>query len=213
VTASKGVASKGGVGGERTAVDGTDRRRAVAQRNVAAILDAAETLIREHAPVTIAGVASAAGVSRVTVYAHFATAEAVLEAVVERAVGHARAALAAARPADGPALAALERLLVTGWRELGHYAPIAQAASMMLSADAMARSHQAAYREVADLVERGRRDGAFRCDVPADWLVTCCFALIHACADEVRGGRMDPAEAEQVLVTTVRDLFTIRPES
>jgi AcrR family transcriptional regulator len=196
-------------------VDGesSDRRRAVAQRNVTAILDAAEALIRAHAPVTIAGVASAAGVSRVTVYAHFATAEAVLEAVVARAVGHAGPPLPASRPAAGPALAALERLLVTGWRELGQHAPIAQAASMMLSADAMARSHQAAYREVADLVERGRREGAFRGDVPADWLVTCCFALIHACADEVRGGRMDPAEAEQVLVTTVRDLFTSRPES
>ena len=201
-------AGGGGVGGVEA-----DRRRAIAHRNVTAILDAAEALIRAHAPVTIAGVASAAGVSRVTVYAHFATAEAVLEAVVARAVGHATAALAAAKPAEGPPVAALERLLVTGWREVGRHAPIAQAASMLLSADAMARSHQVAYHEVADLVDRGRRDGAFRSDVPADWLVTCSFALIHACADEVRGGRIDPMEAEQVLVTTVRDLFIGKPGS
>lgn len=213
MTAGDAVTSEGGLGEAGPAVDGTDRRRAVAQRNVAAILDAAEALVRAHAPVTIAAVASAAGVSRVTVYAHFATAEAVLEGVVTRAVGHARAALAAARPAEGPALEALERLLVTGWRELGDHAPMAQAAAMMLSADAMARSHQAAYREVADLVDRGRRDGAFRSDVPAGWLVTCCFALIHACADEVRGGRMDPVEAERVLVTSIRDLFSSKPES
>jgi AcrR family transcriptional regulator len=38
-------------------------------------------------------------VSRVTVYAHFATWEALLEAVVERAVGHTTAVLAAG---DGP---------------------------------------------------------------------------------------------------------------
>ena len=190
---------------------GADRRQAIADRNVTAILDAAEGLIRAHAPVTVAAVAAAAGVSRVTVYAHFPTAEAVLEAVVERAVGTAATALAAARPADGPPAAALERLLVSGWRELGRHAPMAEAASAMLSADAMARSHQAAYREVADLVDRGRRDGSFRGDLPAGWLVTCCFTLIHACADEVRAGRISPADAERALVTTIRDLFTGKP--
>ena len=89
---------------------------------------------------------------------------------------------------------------------------MAQAAAALLSADAMARSHQAAHHEVADLVDRGRRDGSFRADIPASWLVTCCFALIHACADEVRAGRMDPAAAEQVLLTTIRDLFTGKPD-
>lgn len=194
------------------AEDGTDRRRAIADRNVTAILDAAEDLIRAHAPVTIAAVAAAAGVSRVTVYSHFPTSEALLEAVVGRAVGHASAVLAAARPDEGPAVTALERLLVTGWRELGRHAPMAEAAFAMLSSDAMARSHQAAYHEVADLVNRGRQDGSFRTDVPASWLVTCAFTLIHACADAVRAGRMEPAEAERVLVTTIRDLFTCKPE-
>lgn len=190
---------------------GAGRRQAIADRNVTAILDAAEGLVRAHAPVTVAGVATAAGVSRVTVYAHFPTAEAVLEAVLRRAVGTAMATLATARPAEGPPAEALERLLVSGWREMGRHAPVAEAASAMLSADAMTRSHQAAYREVADLVDRGRRDGSFRADLPADWLVTCCFTLIHACADEVRAGRMDPADAERALVTTIRDLFTGKP--
>jgi AcrR family transcriptional regulator len=140
------------------------------------------------------------------------TAEAVLEAVVRRAAGTAMTALAQARPAEGPPAAALERLLVSGWRELGRDGPMAQAAPTMLSADAMARSHRAAYHEVADLVDRGRRDGSFRADLPAGWLVTCCFTLIHACADEVRAGRMDPADAERALVTTIRDLFTGKPD-
>ena len=45
--------------------------------------------------------ARVAGVSRVTVYAHFPTWEALLEAAVERAVQRTMAALEAARPADG----------------------------------------------------------------------------------------------------------------
>ena len=186
----------------------TDRRRVIADRNVHAILDAAEELLRNHAPVTIAAVASQAGVSRVTVYAHFATGEALLEAVVERAVGHAAAALAAAEPETGPPLEALTRLVAVGWRELGRNAAMAEAAAARLSGDAMARSHHAARQPVAELVSRGRRDGSFRTDVPESWLVTCCFTLFHSCADEVRAGRLDPADAERVLTTTMAALFT-----
>lgn len=186
----------------------TDRRRAIADRNVQAILDAAEELLRTQAPVTIAAVAAQAGVSRVTVYSHFATGEALLEAVVERAVGHATAALAAADPQTGPALDALARLVAIGWRELGRNAAMAEAAAARLSPDAMARSHQAAGQQIAELVARGRRDGSFRTDVPESWLVTCCLALFHSCGDEVRAGRLDPGDAERVLTTTITGLFT-----
>jgi hypothetical protein len=40
--------------------------------------------------------------------------------------------------------------------------------------------------------------------------VTCSFALIHAGADEVRAGLLDPAVAESVLITTIRALLTGR---
>jgi hypothetical protein len=96
--------------------------------------------------------------------------------------------------------------VAAGWRELGSNA--AEAAAARLRADAMARSHQAARQPVAELVTRGRSDGTFRRDVPESWLVTCCFALLHSCADEVRAGRLDPADAEHVLTTTLTGLFT-----
>ncbi len=48
-----------------------DHRRATAERNVQAILDSAEQLLERREPVSIAAVATHAGVSRVTVYAHF----------------------------------------------------------------------------------------------------------------------------------------------
>ena len=186
----------------------TDRRRATADRNVQAILDAAEELLRSQAPVTIAAVAAQAGVSRVTVYAHFATGEALLEAVVQRAVAHASAAAAEAEPQAGPALDALARLVTVGWRELERHAGMAEAAAARLSPDAMARSHRAARLPIAELVARGSSDGSFRTDVPESWLVTCCLSLFHSCGDEVRAGRLDPAFAERVLTTTITDLFT-----
>ena len=53
-----------------------------------------------------------------TVYAHFATREALLEAVVERAVARSTAALDAADPDRGEPVAALERVIVVAWAEI-----------------------------------------------------------------------------------------------
>jgi AcrR family transcriptional regulator len=188
----------------------TDPRRETAERNVQAILDAAEELLERRQPVTIAAVAKQAGVSRVTVYAHFDTWEALLEAVVQRAVGRCSAAIEAADLSAGPPLEALDRLLSAGWRILARNGAMAAAAATYLSSDAMRRSHHAMQQHLAELLERGRRDGSFRTDLPTSWLVTSSFALIHACADEVRAGLLEPAAAESVLITTIRDLLTGR---
>jgi TetR/AcrR family transcriptional regulator, mexCD-oprJ operon repressor len=188
--------------------EATDHRRATAERNVQAILDAAEDLLARRAQATISAVAAQAGVSRVTVYAHFPTPEILLEAVVRRAVGHTAAALESARPDSGPPLEALERLLSAGWRELDRNGAVAAAAAAQLSPDALARSHQAAHERVRELVERGQADGSFRADLPAGWLVAGCFALIHACAGEVRAGRIDADAAPGVLIASVRSVFT-----
>lgn len=127
----------------------SDHRRRIADRNVAAILDAAETLLERRAAVSIAAVAAAAGVSRVTVYAHFATWEAILEAVVERAAHRTTDALEAADPDHGPPLAALERVLVAGWRELARNRAIAQAGAEQLSPAALARAHHPIQQRLA----------------------------------------------------------------
>jgi TetR/AcrR family transcriptional regulator, mexCD-oprJ operon repressor len=189
----------------------TDHRRAVAERNVAAILDAAEALLTRHAQASIAAVASEAGVSRVTVYAHFATREDLLEAVVERAVQRSIVALEAAQPDAGPPLDALERVIGAGWRELEHNSTIAQAAADQLSPAALTRAHQAAHHRIAASVERGRDAGSFRTDLPSDWLVIATLALMHACGDEVRAGRLDAAAAPRILTTTIRDVLTGPP--
>src|SRR5262252_101605 len=95
------------VGAQRMA----DHQRAIAERNVDAILDAAEELLARRAHTTMSAVAKQAGVSRVTLYAHFATWQAVLEAAVTRAVDRTMAALSAAEPDVGPADAAVDRMV------------------------------------------------------------------------------------------------------
>jgi TetR/AcrR family transcriptional regulator, mexCD-oprJ operon repressor len=184
-----------------------DYRQATAQRNVAAILDAAEDLLERRARTSIAAVAARAGVSRVTVYAHFATWEAILEAVVERAVTRAVAAIEEARPEAGLPLEALDRVVALGWRELARNAAIAQAVAEQLSPETITRTHQAALGRLTALIERGQADGSFRTDLPAGWLATAALALLHACGDEVRAGRLSPDEAPRTITVTIRDLL------
>jgi AcrR family transcriptional regulator len=188
----------------------TDHRRATAERNVQAILDAAEDLLSRSGQPSVSAVAIEAGVSRVTVYAHFPTSEALLEAVVRRAVGRSTAALDEARPDSGPAPEALDRVLAAGWQELDRYGAVGAAAATQLSPDALTRTHESAHERVRGLIERGQADGSFRTDLPAGWLVASCFALVHACAAEVRAGRIDAARGLDVLTTTIHGLVEDR---
>jgi TetR/AcrR family transcriptional regulator, mexCD-oprJ operon repressor len=191
-----------------TAPKTSDYQRATAERNVAAILDAVENLLERRAQASISAVAAEAGVSRVTVYAHFPTGEALLEAAVERAVRQTMAALEGVGLDDGPPLEVLERMLAAAWRHLARYGAMAQAVAEQMSPEAIARTHQAAHQTIGALLARGQADGTFRTDLPPGWLVTSTIALIHACADEVRAGRIADDDAARILTVTVRDLFT-----
>lgn len=179
----------------------------MAERNVEATLGAAEDLLERRAPATIAAVASEAGVSRVTVYAHFPTREQLLEALVQRAVQRATASLEAAQPDAGSAVAALERMVAGSLEELGHHVAIAQAAAQELSPDTLRRAHETSLAAMRRLVERGRRTGEFRTDLPADWQVTSFYALLHAAGEDVQRGRADAATASDVLTRSLRDLI------
>lgn len=185
-----------------------DYQRAIAERNVEAILDAVEDLLERRGQASISAVAAQAGVSRVTVYAHFPTWEALLEAAVERAVRRTMTALEAAEPDEGPPVQALERMLAAAWQHLARYSAMAQAVADQLSPEAVVRTHRAAHQTIGALLERGQANGSFRTDLPAAWLVASSIALIHACAGEVRAARIGEGDALRVLTVTIRDLFT-----
>lgn len=184
-----------------------DRRRATAEHNLEAILDAAQRLLQRGRQASISAVAAEAGVSRPTVYAHFRDRRRLLEALTERAVERSTEAIESANPQRGPPADALQRLLAVSWEQLGQHEEIARATAADLSAGAMRRAHEAVRAVIGELTERGRREGAFRTDVPIDWLVTACLALIHAAAEEARRGELDSDAALQALSVTVADLF------
>jgi AcrR family transcriptional regulator len=186
----------------------TDHRRATAERNIAAILDAAEALMARGAAASTSAVATEAGVSRVTLYAHFPTREALVEGVAQRTIGRAAAALAEARLDEGPAPEALDRLIAVAWDHLDRGGAIARAAADQLSPAARRRAHEALHAPIRALIDRGRADGAFRTDLPETWLLSSYFALMHACGEEVRAGTLQRDDAVGVLQPTLRAVFT-----
>jgi TetR/AcrR family transcriptional repressor of mexCD-oprJ operon len=119
----------------------------------------------------------------------------------------ATAAIGTARVDEGPATDALDRLVAAGWAEIDRNRNVANAAAQELSPAAMTRSHAALHEPIAGLVRRGQAEGAFREDLPAGWLVTTYFALMHACGEEVRAGRLPAGDAVGVLQATVRGAF------
>lgn len=117
-------------------------------------------------------------------------------------------AVRSARPDEGPAAAALERVVTESWEHVAGDQEIARAAAAELSADAMRRAHGSARNLIADLIERGRAEGAFRDDLPTSWLITSLLALIHAAAEEVRSGTLSRKQAGAILLTSVPALLT-----
>jgi AcrR family transcriptional regulator len=182
-------------------------REAIAERNLEAILDGAERLLARHESPSISAVATEAGVSRPTVYAHFPDRQRLLEALVARTVGRVMAAVESAEPERGPAPDAAARLLAASWEHLARHQDMAAASAAELSPDAMRRAHSAARDAILALVERGRAEATFRTDLPAQWLVTATLALIHGAAEEVRAGSMGSDEAPRVLVKSAQELL------
>jgi AcrR family transcriptional regulator len=184
-----------------------DHRRAIAERNAAGILDATERLLARGEPLNMRAIANEAGVSRPTLYAHYKTIGDVFEAAVERAVAGSQAAFAAARLEDGPAAAALERMVAASWGQLARFDAVSRGAAEYLTPGAVHRTHGAVLAPLHGLIERGRREGAFRTDLPAEWLGTLYLALVHAADDHARTHGVERERVMELLLTTVRDLF------
>jgi AcrR family transcriptional regulator len=182
--------------------------RADARRNAEGILDATAELLATDPGATLEQVAREAGVSRATVYHHFASRDALLDALTDRSVGEVRAALDAAHPGKGSATAAMERMLRAAWRVMGRYRGLVIVNPQRLErAELRARMHPV-LEPVRDVLRRGQRSGEFDPELPVEWLIGILTDIIHAASRQVSAGAMEPAEAERVLVRTARATLT-----
>lgn len=186
------------------------RRRADAERSRVAVLDAAVRLLAERPDAGMAAIAAAAGVTRQTVYAHFGTRDALLDAVADRITEQAMAAMDEAEENGGPALDQLLQLQVIGWRLFERNPVLLQLGSTRTGADADRARHEPVAARLTQLIEKGQASGEFDPAPPAPWLVAAVTALGHAAGDEVGADRMSVEEAATWLRTATLALLGVR---
>jgi AcrR family transcriptional regulator len=179
------------------------RRRADADRSVAAILDAALDALASDPDSSMSEIARRAGVVRATIYVHFPTRETLLDAVMEYAVGQVAEATRGAEPERGDPAEALARVLRATWRQLAQFHGLLAINTARLSAEELHRRHLPVLDQLEPLITRGQKQGAFRRDLPVSWLLAVTRSIVHTASHEIRGGRLPDAEAEDVMISTV----------
>lgn len=188
--------------------DAGRRRRADAERSIAAILDAALSTVPHDGDFNMSAIARAAGVSRVTLYSHFPTREALVDAALQRAFALTHDALTELPLDDGPPQEVLERLLGSSWQVLERHRNLYLVASANLPPEKLRGYAEMVLGRIERLLARGRAEGAFRTDLPPDWLVATVYTLMHLAAEEVGSGRRGPDDAGELVTATIMSLLT-----
>jgi len=178
------------------------RKRADAERNIASILDAALEALASDPDASMAEIARGAGVVRATIYMHFPTRDALLDAVQEHATAQVADAIREAEPDRGEPEEALQRVIRATWKQLSQFHGILALNMSRLSAKELRRRHLPMTTQFIPLLERGQADGVFRSDVSAEWLIAVVRAIVHVASTELQAGRLPQADVERTMLTT-----------
>jgi len=177
-------------------------RRADAEHNMAKILDAAASCLSRSTTASVGEIAQAAGLGRVTVYGHFPSREALIEATLTRLLDQGEAVLAGLDLTGDPRQA-LRTLIESSWRLIADASAVLEAAQSTLPPERIRELHAKPAQRAEELIRRGQSEGAFRTDLPSTWLVSVLYHVLKGAAAEISGGRLDPADAPHFIVATV----------
>lgn len=181
-------------------------RRADAQRNIAAILEAARECLVEDPDANVSEIAKRAGVGRVTLYGHFSSRAELVDAVYARTLEDSDHALEAVDLSGDPR-AALDRLIASSWHIVDQFRSLLIAAQRSMPPERIRATHERPLRRISSLIARGRDEGSFRSDLPVEWMVALFHSVVHTAANEVNAGRLTDDDAPRMISTTLQAAF------
>ncbi len=174
---------------------------------MAAILDAALDCLSRDPQASIADIARAAGVGRVTLYGHFASRAELIDAAFVYALRQANDVLDAVDLSGDPR-DALARLIASSWQIMDQFQGALAAAERELPPGRIRAHHDEPMDRVRALISRGQRDRLFRADLPGDWLVAVFYTVMHGAMGEIGAGRLLAADAAEVITATLLAAYT-----
>ncbi len=177
----------------------TRRRRSDARRSIDAILSAARTMLGERPDASMEDIATAAGVTRQTVYAHFPSRDALIAALLYAAGAETVAAMDAARLDTVPPADALRQFLDISW-QLIRLNPHLLGPALSRNPPGSDDPHQAGIARLEQIIRRGQRTGDFDSTLPATWLTAAIHGLARAAAEQVAAGRLTTSKAATMLL-------------
>jgi TetR/AcrR family transcriptional regulator, mexCD-oprJ operon repressor len=186
--------------------DASPARRADARRSITRILDAAVRLLSQEPMTSVAEIAQAAGVGRVTLYGHFPSRAALVEAAFAHAIYQGEHELEVLDLSGYPP-AALQRLIHSSWRLIVQSRNLLVAAQDALPPGRIRALHARPAQRLEALIQRGQAERAFRTDLPAAWLVEVLYSLMKGAADEINAGRLKERHAPRLISATVLAAF------
>ncbi|MFE5733429.1 TetR/AcrR family transcriptional regulator [Streptomyces sp. NPDC056528] len=176
-------------------------RRADAQQNAETIVETAIVCLARDPAASMSEIAKRAGMGRVTLYGHFATRDDLVEAAVKRLIDRGDRVLEGLELSGSPQ-EALRALITSSWLMLAQYRAVLEAAQSALPAGRVQALHARPEQRVSELIERGRREGVFRTDLPTSWLTGVLHHVINGAAGDVGAGRLDEQDAPRFIAET-----------
>ncbi|TQM09193.1 TetR/AcrR family transcriptional regulator [Pseudonocardia kunmingensis] len=166
-----------------------------------AILDAGVSILSQQSGASLAEVASAAGVGRTTMHRYFPERADLIAGITADLVEQIASATERARPQDGPALAALERVCQA-------YFALGDGPMLMLSEpqlfgppeDHMSESDRA----VLELVRRGHAEGTMDPDLTPEWILSVLWSLLFSTWLHTREDDVPEHDALALCLRTLR---------
>lgn len=179
--------------------------RADALHNRDAIVDAALMFLNTNPRASLAEIAKAAGVGRVTLYGHFSSRDELLQAVIKRTLDRVDAQLSVIDLSGRP-WESLEALIRSSWRIIAQFSGLLGVAEE-LPPNLIRDYHFQPMMRVQSLLIRGRSEGEFRTDHTIEWQTACFYAILQGAAVEIRAGRLLESQAADVIPETLRTLL------
>jgi AcrR family transcriptional regulator len=140
-------------------------------------------------------IATAAGVSRQTIYTHYPSRDALVQAVMSRITAEVALALADLDLDVGSAIDALGRWVDASWALVHRYPVLLTPVMVAPESDNELKRHEPVMDGLFRLIERGRRRREFDRAMPTAWYLAAIIGLGHAAGQEVIAGRMTPSKA------------------